>query len=113
MSFTYLASPYTPTAGEDIQTRVDEACRYAAHLIRGGDCVFSPIAHSHYVAEHLHDSLKMDHELWLTQDLAILRHCERVIVLCLPGWQRSKGIAREIEAANAANIPVEFVDAAD
>src|SRR5574341_679558 len=109
MSFVYLASPYTPHAGESVQDRVDAACKHAAQLMVAGNCVFSPIAHSHYVAEHLHDDLRLDHEFWMGQDLAILRHAEKVVVLCLPGWQASEGVAREIATALSANIPVEYV----
>lgn len=110
MSFVYLASPYTPHAGESVQDRVDAACAFAAQLMREGKSVFSPIAHSHYIADHLHDDLRMDHEFWMRQDLAILRHAERVIVLRLPGWERSRGIARELAEARLHSVPVEFRD---
>lgn len=109
MSFIYLASPYTPTGDETIQSRVDAACRYAAKLMRAGHSVFSPIVHSHYVAAHLED-VRLDHEFWMQQDLAIMRSAAKVVVLRLPGWDRSRGIARELEAARAVNIPVEFHD---
>jgi hypothetical protein len=108
MSFVYLASPYTPTGTETIADRVDAACKYAAKLMNDGYSVFSPIVHSHYVADHLDEAKRLDHEFWMQQDLAILRSAAKVIVLRLPGWDRSRGIAREIEAAKGVNIPVEF-----
>lgn len=108
MSFVYLASPYTPTGTESIADRVDAAAKYAAKLMQQGYSVFSPIVHSHYVADHLDESLRLDHEFWMQQDLAILRSAAKVVVLKLPGWERSRGIARELEAAKAVNIPVEF-----
>lgn len=108
MSFVYLASPYTPTGSETIEDRVEAVSRYAADLMMQGHSVFSPIVHSHYVANHLSDELRLDHEFWMQQDLAILRCASKMIVLKLPGWERSKGIAREIEAARKVNIPVEF-----
>jgi hypothetical protein len=108
MSFIYLASPYTPTGTETISDRVDAACKYAAKLMNDGYSVFSPIVHSHYVADHLDEAKRLDHEFWMQQDLAILRSAAKVIVLRLPGWDRSRGIAREIEAAKHVNIPVEF-----
>lgn len=110
MSYVYLASPYTPTGTETIADRVDAACKYAAKLMKDGYSVFSPIVHSHYVADHLDDALRLDHEFWMQQDLAILRSASKVIVLKLSGWERSRGIARELEAAKHVNIPVEFHD---
>src|SRR4051812_23388313 len=108
MSFVYLASPYTPTGTETIADRVAAACKYAAKLMNAGHSVFSPIVHSHYVADHLEEAKRLDHEFWMQQDLAILRSASKMIVLRLPGWERSRGIAREIEAAKAVNIPTEF-----
>lgn len=108
--FTYLASPYTPHAGESVQDRVDAACLHAARMMDAGDAVFSPIAHSHYVADHLSDDKRMDHEFWMRQDLAILQAAAKVVVLRLPAWERSKGIAREIAEAQRLGIPVEYID---
>lgn len=111
MSFIYLASPYTPHAGESMQERCNAACKAAAQLMQAGHSVFSPIAHSHYVAQYLPPETSIDHHFWMEQDLAILRHASKVVVLCLPGWGNSKGVACEIMAATAALIPVEYMDA--
>ena len=110
MSLVYLASPYTPTRGESIQSRVDAACKAAAKLMAEGNAVFAPVPHSHYIADHLDDGLRLDHEFWMHQDLEVLQHCDRVVVLRLEGWERSKGIAREMTEAAMRGIPVEFID---
>lgn len=108
MSFTYLASPYTHVERSVRHDRFDTVCRVAARLMRAGEVVFSPIAHSHPI--DLADPLPQTTQFWMDQDLPILRHAAKVKVLCLPGWQVSKGIAREIEVAIAAGIPVEYID---
>ena len=108
--FVYLASPYTPHADESIKARVDAACAKAAAMMVEGEAVFSPIAHSHYVAQFLPEGVALDHAFWMHQDLAILRHAKKLVVMMLPGWDKSKGIEREVEAAYAADIPVEFVE---
>lgn len=108
MSFIYLASPYTPTGSETIEDRVKAVTKYAADLMIQGHAVFSPIVHSHYVADYLSDALRLDHEFWMQQDLAILRSASKLVVLMLPGWERSRGVTREIAAAKAVFIPVEF-----
>ena len=106
----YLASPYTPLNGEPVEERVTAACKAAAELMKHGNCVFAPIPHSHYIADHLGDDLRMDHEFWMRQDLAVLRHCDVVMVLTLDGWDRSKGVAREMAEATAWGIPVQYME---
>ena len=51
----------------------------------------------------------MDHDFWMGQDLPLVPHAKELVVLMLPGWEASKGVAREREAARAANIPVRYV----
>lgn len=108
--FVYFASPYTPVNGESVASRVTAACKCAAQLMREGLAVFSPIVHSHYIADHLDESIRMDHEFWMHQDLGILAHAERMIVLRLPGWQVSRGIRREMDEANRLGIPIDFLE---
>jgi hypothetical protein len=110
MSFVYLASPYTPTAGESVNERADAAKRYAAKLMSDGHVVFSPIAHSHHVADHLPAHLRVDHDFWMEQDMPLLRAAGRLVVLMLPGWERSRGVAQEIQEATRMNIPVEYAE---
>jgi len=109
MSFISLASPYTPIDGESIEERVASAARYAAQLMTAGNAVFSPVVHSHYIADHLEGERRLDHEFWMRQDLAVLRHAALMVVLRLPGWERSRGIAREIVVAQSCNIPIQYV----
>jgi len=45
----YLASPYTSDDPAVRQQRFEAACRAAAAMIRQGQTVFSPIAHSHAI----------------------------------------------------------------
>jgi hypothetical protein len=110
VSFTYLASPYTPHEGESVAERVEAAAKATAQLMQAGHAVFSPIVHSHHVADHLPDDKRMDHEFWMHQDLPILARAARVVVLRLPGWGRSLGIAKEMAEAHARGIPVEFME---
>lgn len=106
----YLASPYTPTGDETVQDRVNAACKAAAVLMQRGDAVFCPVAHSHAVCDHLPESVRFDHEFWMCQDLAVLQHCELIVALRLSGWERSRGMARELAEAELSGIPVEWMD---
>jgi nucleoside 2-deoxyribosyltransferase len=106
----YLASPYTPINGESIGDRVAAACRAAAKLMRDGYSVFSPVAHSHMICEYMPDVYRLDHAFWMRQDLAVLRHCDVVTVLKLPGWERSKGVGIEINEAVALGKAVTYME---
>lgn len=110
MSFVYLASPYTPTGTETIEDRVNAAYKAAAQLMLEGYTVFSPVAHSHHIADHMDESLRLDHEFWMKQSLDLVSHCNKVIVLKLEGWERSRGIAAEVKKAIGLCIPVEYRD---
>ena len=108
MNFYYLCSPYSHADPAVRQARFDAACKVAARLMREGNVVFSPIAHSHPIEQHLGEVEA--HDFWMWQDLPILRHAAKVLVLRLDGWEASKGIALELEAAGHWKIPVEHID---
>lgn len=107
MRLTYLASPYSdPDPGVRDQ-RFRAACRAAARLMLDGP-VFSPIAHSHPIEKYgMAD--KPPHEFWMRQDIAVLRHCERLVVLCLDGWDRSRGVNEEVHLAHRLGLTVEYM----
>lgn len=106
-SFLYLASPYTPLNGEDVEERVHEAKLATAALTDIFGCpVFSPILHSHALADVLPPSRRHDHEYWMAQDLPILARAHLLVVLAIPGWSRSRGVSAEIDRARHLGIPV-------
>jgi Domain of unknown function (DUF1937) len=118
----YLASPYsvgpkgaygaenTGTASPNIRTRrFKAACRKAAELMAKGEVVFSPIAHSHSIELYGDPNLTTG-DFWLNQDLDILSKCEKLVVYTMPGWERSRGIAKEVAFAEANGIPVSYIN---
>jgi hypothetical protein len=58
----YLCSPYTHPDPAVREARYEAACRTAAHLMRSGKIVFSPIAHSHGIAQY---GLPKDWSFWI------------------------------------------------
>ncbi len=48
----YLASPYSHPDAVVREYRFRAACQAAASVMRSGQHVFSPIAHSHAIAEY-------------------------------------------------------------
>ena len=93
----YLASPYSKY-GQGHEQAFKDAAQAAATLIKRGLLVFSPIVHSHPIAM-LGGVDPVDHELWLRLDLALLDECDSLLVLMMPGWDESRGVAAEIEHA--------------
>jgi hypothetical protein len=110
MSFEYLASPYSHPDPEVKADRFVEACRVAGELMKAGRLIFSPIAHSHPIEQYFVDGKAEGHVFWLEQDFALLRHAAKLLVLRLPGWEQSKGVKAEIDAAEAIGIPVHYLD---
>ena len=62
----YVATPYTRyAAGRD--AAFHEACRVTARLLESGVKAYSPIAHTHPVAQYTL-TCETDHEFWLVVD---------------------------------------------
>lgn len=106
MGLIYCASPYSHPDPEVRLARYWAAVTKAAELMKAGENIFSPIAHTHEIGLILGDSV--DHSFWMAQDKEILRRCDKLLVLMLPGWSESKGVAEEIEFARSIGIPVEY-----
>lgn len=104
----YIASPYSHPDPAVIKKRFEGACRATMTLMRRGYVVFSPIAHSHAIENVVGES--EGHDFWMGQDLAILGKCEGLIVLRLDGWDKSRGVAEEIETARFFSIPITYLD---
>lgn len=102
----YLASPYSHRDAAVREERYATACKATADLMAQGYVVYSPIAHSHPVAAYLPDTLLLDHEFWMKQCLPMVERSDAVWVLTIPGWDQSRGVAREVAHAEARLIPV-------
>lgn len=106
--FIYLATPYTNPEREIMVTRFLMVNKVAAKLMAEGKYIFSPISHTHPIAEA--GNLPRGWEYWEGYDRRILSTCNRIIVLKLPGWQESKGVQAEIKIGEELGIPVDYLD---
>lgn len=104
----YLGSPYTKyPAG--IEAAFKDVSNLAARLVAEGFIIFSPIAHSHVLAEH--SSLPtLDYNVWLGQDFEIIRRCDTMFLATMTGWEESYGMHKEIEHALALGKPIYTLD---
>lgn len=115
--YSYLASPYSvknPISQRQATLlrfkRYEKVCRMAAELMKQGEVVFCPIAHSHPI-----ETLGMPGELygqdfWLKQDFPLLKAAKELIVFKMDGWEQSSGIKAEIEFAKKNNIPIRYIE---
>lgn len=106
--FVYLASPYSHKSKRVMMERFIAACDAAASLMASGLTVFSPIAHSHPLADFMAEELRTDFEFWMGQDIPILSVAREMVVLTLDGWRESRGVTRELAIARAHGKPVRF-----
>jgi hypothetical protein len=104
----YIACPYSHPQQAVRDARVLAADKYAAKLMEQGHIVFSPLSHSHPISKHCKVD-PTDHDFWLRQDLPWLEMCDEMHVLCLPGWESSRGIATESNRAASIGMIVVFV----
>lgn len=100
----YLASPYThpdPAVRED---RFLLACRVAGLLVKKGLHPYSPIAHCHPIVTFYGD-MGTDFAYWKEHNLNFLRRADGFLVLTIPGWLDSIGVAQECDIATQLGIP--------
>ncbi len=105
---TYLAIPYTwnPNISYDIANEVT-----AKMMIEKNKIIFSPISHSHSIANVMDENMRCNFDFWLRQDSAILCMCHEMIIIYIGKSGRklikeSKGCQREIEICNQLEIPI-------
>lgn len=107
-NLTYLACPYSHESELVKAYRVAQVNRAAARLLRGTGTVFSPISHSHGIAES-DPTLGSTWEFWEEKDLPFLDYATRVVVLTLDGWRESRGVQAEIKYAMDHGLPVYYM----
>jgi hypothetical protein len=88
--------------------RAMHSAEAAAFLCRTGRIVYAPIAHWHWIAKYY--ALPTDFQYWIQVNHRILRCCTELYVLCIPGWEQSRGVADERKyAKEVLDLPVYFM----
>lgn len=107
---TYLAVPYSHADRYVRVARWIAANQTAAKLMAAGQYIFSPISHTHPIAEASNGALPVGWDYWETFDRQYLSFCKKIIVLRIPGWKESKGVQAEIKIGTEMGILVEYMD---
>lgn len=104
----YLAIPYSHESDEIMEARYRAATRIAGQRATNNRVVFSPITHSHAMAE-LYD-MPRDWDFWRDQDVPFLDWADEVRVVKAHGWRESTGVQAEIKYAEENDMPVRYLD---
>ena len=102
----YLASPYSDFDPAIRLQRFQAACKATAELMNEGVRIFSPIAHTHPIA--MAGDLPLGWDFWEQYDREMIAVCDELIVLCLDGFEDSRGVQAEIAIAKELGIPVSY-----
>lgn len=108
MEKIYLASPYSDPDPDVREERYRRVCIAASKIIDSGSIVYSAIAHTHGISEY--GKLPKSWEFWQEQDKPYMEWATCMMVLCLPGWEKSVGVKAEVKIMEEAGKPVIYID---
>ncbi len=103
----YLACPYSHPDRAVRVSRFESVNKAAAQLMQQGHHVYSPISHTHPIAEA--GDLPLGWDFWEAYDRIYIAMSHTVYVLPLDGWKESRGVQAELAIAAEMRIPVEFL----
>ena len=101
----YLATPYNHSDYNIRVNRFNNINKIAASIMNDGHIVYSPISHSHPIAEY--GNLPKDWSFWEKYDRTFLEWADELWVF---GGKSTEGMADEIKAAEPLGIPVQYFD---
>ncbi len=103
----YLASPYSHPDDNVREMNYKIISKIASEMVSEGKVVMSPISYGHNLLNYT--DMPSDWDFWYNFCVTFLLRCDRLVVCMMPGWDKSRGVAEEIEIAIANNIPVEYI----
>ena len=103
----YIASPYSDPNDAVQYERFMAVRDYSVTLMKLGLPCFSPIAYGRQFQKHY--NMGGDFETWLQFNNHMMRTSSKVHVLTLSGWDKSKGVAHEIDFATRLPMPVIYI----
>lgn len=100
----YVAAPYSHPKSAVRHERYLRITHYCGRRMMMGELVFSPITYGHgFALLGLADTAHTD---WICFNERMMLASEEVRVLQLPGWEKSKGIAHELDFADRHGIRI-------
>jgi hypothetical protein len=105
---SYIAAPYMDPDPMVMYDRFTRITAVAARYMMNHEFVFSPITHIHPILLAANGGLGNEWEYWSEYARTMIRQCDRMIVLQLPGWD-SPGTMAEIQIAEQIGIAIEYI----
>lgn len=102
----YLASPYSHELASVRQRRFVQARDFTFYQLGRGVPLFSPIVYGHQFSVEY--KVGTSYEEWLALNTAMMDAAHTLWVLCLEGWEESRGVEQEIEYMTSQGKPVYF-----
>ena len=103
----YLASPYSSEDDDLMERRYRLVLEFLAKCAEEHLVIYSPIAHWHPIAK-LYD-LPRGEKYWRFNNREMIYLCTQLLVLNLPGWRDSVGVARDIKYAQTYHKRIDHV----
>lgn len=104
----YIGSPYSHQDERVRHENYLKVTKIAAHIVSTGQVAISPITYGHVLLDHA--KMPSDWEFWSDFCLTLLSKCDKILVCnTMAGWDKSKGLAEEIEYAKQNGIEIEYL----
>ena len=103
----YMAAPYSKVEDKDAMMEAFMTFSGQWQAIHPDQHVCSPLF-NHFSLNTVPD-LGKDYAYWLNYSRNLLKRCDRLVVVCLPGWQDSTGVADEVRYATEMGMPIAYV----
>ena len=108
MKLIYLASPYSHSDVEVQRQRFEKIMGITAKLMKEGHYIYSPITATHPMA--VAHELPTDWNYWKNYLELVLPKCNELWVAKMDGWDKSKGVAGEVELAQKCGMPITYLE---
>lgn len=102
----YLAAPYNHPDKAVIQERMEKIYDTIHNHIKDGTHIITPLFMHEICLRH---EIAGDYLFWEKFCLNLLKRCDKMYVLCLDGWDKSRGVLAEIEFCDKNSIPVHYI----
>ncbi len=104
----YVASPYNHPDDSIRVENYKKVSKYTADLIASGQVAMSPIAYGHPLLDFT--EMPYDWEFWSNFCISFLKKCEEMHIFMIDGWDKSRGVAEEIEYCVKNSIPIKYIE---
>lgn len=105
----YLASPYSHPDPEVRLYRAKTATSAWLWLLQKGLVVYPPITAGVGAGLILGQDLPPEYAAWRAQDRGMIASSDYVLVLAMPGWETSVGVADELAYAQSLGLPIYYI----